>query len=57
MTGQSHSAILFLLIMLMIGIAVWSRPGGLARNDASNIAWVCSTRMDSLSCFLASLTR
>lgn len=57
MTGQSHAAILLILVALIVGIAAWSRTDDPSLRAASNISWVCSSQLDSLNCFLASLTR
>ncbi len=56
MSGQSHMAVLFVLVMLIIGVAVALRTSDLGTHGPGADAWVCTSRTDSLSCFLASLS-
>ena len=59
--GQSsHTAILFVLVMAIVGIAALmhaSDDGGSGERSPAGSAWVCNSNFDSLSCFLASLSR
>ncbi len=50
-------AVLFVLVMLIIGVAVLVRTGDIGSHGPGSEAWVCASNTDSLRCFLASLGR
>ncbi len=50
-------AMLFVLVMLIIGVAVAMRTSDIGGHGLGGEAWVCTSHTDSLSCFLASLSR
>ena len=56
MSGQSHMAVLFVLVMLIIGVAAVVRTSDVGSHGGGGEAWVCRSHTDSLSCFLASLS-
>ncbi len=57
MGGQSHMAMLFVLVMLIIGVAVLVRTSDVGSHGPGGNAWACASHTDSLPCFLASLSR
>ena len=57
MSGQSHAAVLFLMVMMAIGIAVMARTGERLAHPVRGDAWVCSAGINGPNCLLSALRR